>query len=71
MEKKSRKRMEDYGYKGIIVYILEEEYEALREYCFKERIKHSPFVRDLILEKFKREGVKVKGKKGVKVKGKK
>ena len=63
MEKKSRKRMEDYGYKGIIVYILEEEYEAMRDYCFNERIKHSPFVRDLILEKFKKDGVKVKGKK--------
>ena len=63
MEKKSKKRMEDYGYKGIIVYILEEEYEALREYCFKESIQHSAFVRDLIVEKCNREGVKVTGKK--------
>jgi hypothetical protein len=56
-KKKSKKRMEDYGYKGILVYVKEEEYEALREYCFKNRIKHSPFVRSLIIEKLKKEGM--------------
>lgn len=55
--------MEDYGYKGIMVYILEEEYEALREYCFKKRLKHSSFVRDLIVKKLEKERVKIKGKK--------
>ena len=52
-KKKSKKRMEDYGYRGILVYVKEEEYEALREFCFKNRIKHSPFVRSLIIEKLK------------------
>jgi len=46
-----------------MVYILEEQYEALREYCFKNRLKHSSFVRGLVVDKLKREGFKVKGKK--------
>jgi len=53
---RSKKRMEDYGFKGILVYILEDEYEALREHCFKDRLKHSPFVRQLIIEKLRKEG---------------
>jgi len=55
--------MEDYGYKGIMVYILEEEYEAMREYCFKKRLKHSSFVRGLIVDKLKRERVIKKDRK--------
>jgi hypothetical protein len=62
-KRKPKKRMEDYGYKGIMVYILEHEYEAMREYCFNKRLKHSSFVRGLIVDKLKKEGVIKKGGK--------
>ncbi|MGE5444758.1 MAG: hypothetical protein ACM3SR_09170 [Ignavibacteriales bacterium] len=53
---KPKKRMEDYGYKPIMFYLKEEEFEALREYCFHNRLKHSPFIRSLIVDKLKKEG---------------
>ena len=56
-EAKPAKRMSDYGYKGIMVYLLEKEYEAMREYCFKKRLKHSTFVRSLVVSELKKEGM--------------
>ena len=53
---KPKKRMEDYGYKGIMFYLLENEYEALRKYCFDNRLKHSPFIRNQVVDKLKKEG---------------
>jgi len=43
--------------KEMVLSIEQEEYEALREYCFKNRLKHSPFVRSLIIDKLREEGV--------------
>lgn len=47
--------------KAFIKKSLEEVYEALREYCFKKRLKHSPIDRHLIVDKLKKEGVIKKG----------
>ena len=47
--------MQELGYKTVSVYLLPEEYQALRKYCFDKEIKHSSFIKELILEKLKRE----------------
>jgi hypothetical protein len=53
---KQKKRMEDYDFKGLMLYLKINEYEALREFCFRNRLKHSPFIRDLVVERLKKEG---------------
>lgn len=53
--RKPRKQMTDYGFKGVMVHFTEDEYEALRKYCFEKRLKHSPFIRDLVTDKLRKE----------------
>lgn len=54
--RKPRKQMKDYGFTGVMVHFTREEYEALRKYCFEERLKHSPFIRELVADKLRKEG---------------
>ena len=57
--------MKDYGFKTIAFYMKEEEYEAMRKYCFDERLKHSVFIRGLVTGKLRKEGyLKKEEKKG-------
>jgi hypothetical protein len=50
-----RKSMQELGFKTISVYLRPEEYQALRKYCFDKELKHSSFIKDLLLEKLKKE----------------
>lgn len=49
------KRMEKYGFKGVMLYLREEEYEALRRYCYEKRLKHSPVIRGALATLLKKE----------------
>ncbi len=40
------------GYKSL----KESEYEALREYCYRNRLKHSPVIREALADKLRKEG---------------
>lgn len=55
MDKKPKKAMKDYGFRLVGFYLKEEEYEALRKYCFDTRISHSQFVSGLVTDKLRRE----------------
>lgn len=55
-ERKKKKLMKDYGFKQILAYVMPEEYEAMRHYCFDMRLKHSQFIRQLITDKLRKEG---------------
>lgn len=64
-ERKKKMLMKDYGFKTIAFYMKEEEYEAMRKYCFDERLKHSVFIRGLVTGKLRKEGyLKKEEKKG-------
>ena len=57
-EKKSkpRKSMEEYGFKPVLLYLPQEQFEALRHYCFDKRLKFTPVIRDLLADKLRKEG---------------
>jgi hypothetical protein len=52
---KKKKSMQELGFKTISVYLRPEEYQALRKYCFDREIKHSTFIKKLILERLGKE----------------
>jgi len=52
---KKKKSMQELGFKTISVYLRPQEYQALRKYCFDREIKHSTFIKELILEKLGKE----------------
>ena len=50
-----KKSMTELGYRTVSVYLLPEEFQALRKYCFDKELRHSSFVKELILEKLRKE----------------
>jgi len=39
----------------VSVYLKPEQYQSLRKYCFDKELRHSSFIKELILEKLKKE----------------
>ncbi len=48
--------MAEYGFKSVMFYLLGDEYQALRKYCFEKELKHSPFIRELVTRELRKEG---------------